>query len=82
MKSKLINMIISIMVIPLFSGCFPYKKAAQPLDKNLDEAAADLIIQESRYYYFTEAQLHRKTGNYDKAIRYLNKAIEADPEST
>ena len=81
MKSKLLNLIIAVMVILVFSGCFPYKKAAQPLGKNLDETATDSLAPESRYYYFTESQLERKKGNLDKAIKHLNKAIEIDPES-
>jgi len=82
MKSRAINLTVAVMVILIFFGCFPYKKAAQPLSKNLDETETDSLAPENRYYYFTESQLQRKTGNYDKAIQYLNKAIEADPEST
>ena len=81
MKSKSIHLTVAFMVILFFFGCFPYKKAAHPLSKSLDETAEDSVVPESRYYYFTEAQLQRKTGNYDKAIQYLNKAIETDPES-
>ena len=82
MKSRAINLTVAVMVILIFFGCFPYQKAAQPLNKNLDETAENPLSPENRYYYFIEAQLQRKRGNYDKAIQYLNKAIETDPQST
>ena len=36
---------------------------------------------DNRYYFFIEAQLQKKKGNLDEAIRYLQKAVAVDPES-
>ena len=81
MKTGVIKLTVVVMVISIFWGCFYYKETVQPIRKNLDETETDSLVPESRYYYFTEAQLQMKTGNYDKAIQYLNKAIEKDPDS-
>jgi hypothetical protein len=53
MKTGVIKLTLAVMVILFFFGCFPYKKAVQPLSKNLDDTAEDLVAPESRYYYFT-----------------------------
>ncbi len=37
---------------------------------------------ESSYYYFTEAQMQKNRGNLEKAIHFLEKAIEIDPASS
>ncbi len=37
---------------------------------------------DARYYYYMEAQLHRKQGEMDKAVDYLRKAMECDPTSS
>ncbi|MFO7972452.1 MAG: tetratricopeptide repeat protein, partial [Desulfobacterales bacterium] len=81
MRTSVIKLTLVGIIISIFFGCFPYKKAVPPFSKNLDDTTEHSLAPESRYYYFTEAQLQRKTGNYDKAIQYLNKAIETDPES-
>jgi tetratricopeptide (TPR) repeat protein len=70
-------MAIGIMVTLLFTGCAVDLKTGKPINEspNTDYSA------ENRYYHFTEAQLHRKKGNLDKAIFHLNEALKEDPES-
>jgi len=58
-----------------------HEKTPPPIDREVKEEARDAIQTESRYYYFTEAQIQRKRGNLDKAIMYLSQAIRLDPES-
>ncbi|MBW1748875.1 MAG: tetratricopeptide repeat protein, partial [Deltaproteobacteria bacterium] len=82
MKDSFLNLTIVGMVILIFSGCTQYVKPAETFDQDQGEAAIGPVEHESPYYYYSEAQFQRKKGNLDKAIDYLNKAIQEDPESS
>ncbi|MBU0769606.1 MAG: tetratricopeptide repeat protein, partial [Proteobacteria bacterium] len=81
MKVSSLSLAIVIMVILFLSGCAPDRKKTLRLDERQAGTALDGVEPESSYYYFTEAQLHWNKGDSDKAIQYLNKAIQQDPES-
>ncbi|MBW2220805.1 MAG: tetratricopeptide repeat protein, partial [Deltaproteobacteria bacterium] len=57
----------------------PEKTDIKP--EKTDIKPVDTSPSKSSYYYFTEAQLHRKKGAVDKAIFYQKKALEIDPDS-
>ena len=82
MKVSSLNLAIVIMVILFLSGCAPDRNKTLRLDERQTGRAMDGVEPESSYYYFTEAQLNRNKGDLDKAIQYLNKAIQQDPESS
>ncbi len=83
MKDSLLKLTIVGMVILIFSGCTQHMKPAETFDQDIgEEVAIDPVEHESPYYYFTEAQFQQKKGNLDKAIDYLNRAIQEDPESS
>lgn len=77
MKNISLKPAIFMMVILFFSGCTFNPKPSQETANQL----SDPLTPESSYYYFTEAQFQKNKGNPDKAIFYLGKAIESDPES-
>ena len=81
MKKNLLNIALFITAMTWLSGCMIHEKMPPPIDREVKEEARGAIQTESRYYYFTEAQIQRKRGNLDKAIMYLNQAIHVDPES-
>jgi tetratricopeptide (TPR) repeat protein len=77
MKNNLLTFIIIIIIISFYPGCTSVEKKARPSSKKPVASYAP----DSSYYFFTEAQIERKRGNFEKAIEYLEKAIKIDPES-
>ena len=82
MRVRSLNLAIVIMVILFLSGCAPDRKKTLRLDESPADTVVDGVKPESSYYYFTEAQFHRNKGDLDKAVQYLYKAIQQDPESS
>ena len=78
MRASLLNLTMFIMAIMLFSSCVFYEKATPTFDENVEEESRESSKTESRYYYFTEAQIQKERGDLDKAIMYLNQAIEVE----
>ena len=65
------------ILILMVLGC-----TRQPHVPPSTQAKPDLAPRAANsYYYFTEAQLHRKQGDIDAAIDYLKKAISSVPDS-
>ncbi|MFC1856646.1 tetratricopeptide repeat protein [Thermodesulfobacteriota bacterium] len=73
-----------IYILTILSGIFFLTSGCTGTPKQAPIKYQDPVVyleNESPYYYFTEAQLHQKRGNLDKAIFFLKKAIENDPEA-
>jgi tetratricopeptide (TPR) repeat protein len=68
---------ISLVVVFFSAGC------TQRSSQKMKPAFGDSRIHESDngYYYFTEAQIQRRSGNLDQAVVLLKKAIQMDSES-
>ncbi|UCD31803.1 MAG: tetratricopeptide repeat protein [Desulfobacterales bacterium] len=81
MRSSLLTIALFFTTITWFPGCMIHEKAPPSLAREIKEDVIGADQTESRYYYFTEAQIQQKRGNLDKAIMYLNQAIHTDPES-
>ena len=84
MKTKLLKLnVILVLVIShlFFSGCAPGILNAPKTSPEALEFKQD-YKSGNRYYYFTESQLMIRKGHFEKAIFYLNKAIENDPNSS
>ena len=75
MKSRLLRLTVLVIVCLFYTSCTLYKIIAPD-----DEQPVDQLKTENRYYNYIEAQLHIKKNNLDKAIYYLNKTIESEPE--
>ncbi|MCP4114110.1 MAG: tetratricopeptide repeat protein [Desulfobacteraceae bacterium] len=45
-------------------------------------ASAEEDLQESPYYHYTRSELHKRQGEYDKALASLLKAVTKDPDSS
>ncbi|WP_207679651.1 tetratricopeptide repeat protein [Desulfonema magnum] len=59
----------------------PVAPADADIVEQPDEKTVAYFNPTEQYYYYIEAQLQRKRGHTDKAIYYLKKTIENDPES-
>ncbi len=80
MKPNSKNLKLIIFTIFLFYGCGINAKI--PLEtKPPSEKPSSFLKSEGKYYYFTEAQIQKKQGNYAEAVEYIKKAIAKDPES-
>jgi len=75
MKLRLLRLSILFIAFLFYPGCTLIKSIAPD-----DEQPVDQLKTENRYYNYIEAQLHIKKNNLDKAIYYLNKTIESEPE--
>ena len=73
MKVQLSRLAILVIACLFYTSCTLIKSIAPD-----DEAPVKKT--ENRYYNYIEAHLCLKKGNLDKAIYYLNKTIESDPE--
>jgi tetratricopeptide (TPR) repeat protein len=73
---------IFLSVILLLCGCAADRqKKTKVKPEKTEIEALDTSPSKSAYYYFTEAQLHQKKGDVDKAIFYQKRALEIDPDS-
>ncbi|MBA3036782.1 MAG: tetratricopeptide repeat protein, partial [Desulfobacterium sp.] len=77
MKNNLTKLIITLFLIFLFSGCsFPFMNSfSKAITKN------DIYFPENNYFYFTESQILKNKGEIEQAIKYMERALELDPES-
>jgi hypothetical protein len=68
---------ISLVIVFFSAGC------TQRSSQKMKPAFGDSRIHQSDngYYYFTEAQIQRRSGNLDQAVVLLKKAIQMDSES-
>lgn len=41
----------------------------------------NIYIPENKYFYFTESQILKNKGDIKKAVKYMERAVELDPES-
>ncbi len=73
-KNVLKYIVHLIMFAALLSGC------AAPLTYRAQQSD-EPVISENSYYYFTEAQLMKISGDLDMAALYMNKALQINPES-
>jgi tetratricopeptide (TPR) repeat protein len=80
MKPNIKKLTTIIFMIFLFYGCGMKTKATQET-RQPDKQSASFFKSNGKYYYFTEAQIQKKRGNYSEAVKYIQKAIERDPES-
>jgi len=78
MKIDFSKLTITVMVILFFTGCASTQKTVPPIRKRFSA----IFESDDRYYYFTLAQLEKKSGNISEAIAYLNKAIQIDPDTS
>ena len=76
MNVKLSRLASLFVVFLFYPGCTLIKSVAPDYEQPVYQ-----LKTESRYYYYIEAQLHINKNNLDKAIYYLNKTIECDPEN-
>jgi len=77
MKTNVLLITVILSAAGLLSGCT--MKQPPPGAK-----APELVLVErpdTSYYLYTEAQIHRKKGDLEGAIQYLQRAISADEES-
>ena len=81
MKASFLNLAV-ILAVLFFSGCASFEQMVSPGEKKPVEGSTADVKSQSPYYYFIEAELQRKKGNLDKAIKNLNQAIELDPASS
>ena len=92
MKSNIKKLTTIIFLIFLFYGCGIKPKVTQetkpPYNPNVNQETrppykkpTSFFKSDGKYYYFTEAQIQKKSGNYSEAVKYIKKAIERDPES-
>jgi tetratricopeptide (TPR) repeat protein len=82
MKNILLKLTTGLMVIFFFYGCGAHRRPVPTATEKQDGVTEDINEVENQYYYFTEAQLYRKKGNLDKAIHYMQKAVDKAPESS
>ena len=82
MKNILLKLTTGLMVIFFFYGCGAHRRPVPTATEKQDGVTEDINEFENQYYYFTEAQLYRKKGNLDKAIQYMQKAVDKAPESS
>ncbi|MEE8430850.1 MAG: tetratricopeptide repeat protein [Candidatus Desulfatibia sp.] len=82
MKNILLKLTIGFMVIFFFYGCSVLPRPGPTATDKQDGVTGDIYEFENQYYYFTEAQFYRKKGSLDKAIQYMQKAVDKDPESS
>ena len=82
MKNILLKLTTGFMVIFFFYGCGAHRPPVPTATEKQDGVTDDIYESENQYYYFTEAQFYRKKGNLDKAIYYMQKAVDKDPESS
>jgi tetratricopeptide (TPR) repeat protein len=78
-QMKMLRAAVTIFVMVVFfsSGC-----TLNSSQKGKPSYVHSLIQQpDNRYYYFTEAQIQRRMGNLDKAIVFLKRASDMDPDS-
>jgi tetratricopeptide (TPR) repeat protein len=69
-------------IILLSVFCFAVGCTVNPVKPTLSKTEPQTVYgPENQYYYFTAAQVQRKKGNLDKAVRLLQKAIEIVPDS-
>ena len=76
------NLIIVIMVLLFFCGCSLEKKVSPLNKRQVKDTGTGAVESGNSYYDFMVAQLNRKKGDLERAILYLNKAIQKDPESS
>ncbi|MBF0101037.1 MAG: tetratricopeptide repeat protein [Desulfobacterales bacterium] len=83
MKHRLFQWLILIAIFELW-GCMS-NPAVQKITQTDKEESLDVYNEpleySLKYYYFTESQLQSKKGNIDKAIVFIDKAIQIDPNS-
>ncbi|WDN89974.1 hypothetical protein BuS5_02944 [Desulfosarcina sp. BuS5] len=80
MKPNIKKLSTIIFLIFLFYSCGIKTKVTQET-RQPDKQSASFFKSDGKYYYFTEAQIQKKGGNYSEAIKYIQKAIERDPGS-
>ena len=81
MKNILLKLTTGFMVIFFFCGCGAHRLPVPTAIEKQDGVTDDIYEFENQYYYFTEAQFYRKKGSLDKAIYYMQKAVDKDPDS-
>ncbi len=77
MKSIVLILTVIVSISGLFSGC----TALRISPAAMVEPSPFVEGPDGSYYLYTEAQIHRKQGDLEGAIRYLREAISADEES-
>ena len=70
--------IVMVLALAVLFSCTANKAAAPPSLEGMPPAD---IRQANSYYFYTESQLALRQANFDKAVFYLKKAIELDPDS-
>ncbi len=72
-----------LLVLALVAGgCAPVSGPAQTNELPQAPPGAEDDLQESSYYHYTRSELHKRQGEYDKALTSLLKAVENDPASS
>ena len=71
-----------MLAVVIAAGTFLYSCAADKQIVVPDGPKEYAVARpENKYYYYMEAQLARQKGDLDKAIYYLKKATELEPDS-
>ncbi len=70
-------LLVVVLILPVISACSAHRPATPPEQPQRKEN----VFPENSFYYFTASQISRKSGDIDRAIEYLKKAMEFDPSS-
>lgn len=76
-STRPLGIVLALCAAFLISGCGA-KRAATTLTTDVPAAVEQ---PENSYYFYTEAQLHKKRGDTENAIAYLEQAIALDDAS-
>ena len=77
MRHQIMRWTLFVTIIFLLTGCAPGQRDMAA--KGGENVAHGKYT--NRYYYYTESQLQEKNGDLTAAVDFLQKAIQADPES-
>ncbi len=59
-------------------------KTVEPeiIEAPLSPAGEEAELEASSYYYYTRSEIYKRTGEFDKALDELLKAVKTDPDSS
>lgn len=68
----------------LGTGCTPSPRIVKAVETKIIEepVSAEEELEASSYYHYTRSELYKRTGEFDKSINELLKAVKIDPESS
>lgn len=75
-RRPLNTLFVSALLVLSLAGCPAAVKAPPPLPEAPGNAGSA-----GAYYYFTQAQIEKEKGDTEKALAWMQRAADADPES-